>query len=466
MTQQQIQHVDENIDNGDGHFSIIYRGKFFNNENPTVASTKGLKQSQDINFAVKFIKLDKFNKENTLRRFLVECEICLKHLNHSHPNVLKYYGAYFPENLANSNSDKNSRNSNRNIEIISDLPCLVSAYMEGGNLKNYLKNCNNFTVQNALDYSEQLAEGLEYLHSIQVYHGDLACRNLLLTKDSADKSIRTEFVLKIADFGLSGTATEYSNYNSKMPEKHMEENPGYASRWAPPEVRRKTTGQHNTTSCIDYNDDLKSTTISNLSDVWSFAVTVWEMFTRGETPKEFTRHQLIHERIRLSKPVFCPKAMYLLLMRCWQKDSANRPNIRTINKLLKKLILSHYDQVGISDEELRQIIPGPIEMSLVESKISKINVRNSEKIKNAKLTDISIGKACRADPSLCIIEDLKFQLKYFIYPNEIVDQEGNNDTNVVEYMFYDLRNDCSSVAYSSRRDNNEVDEHTCLIQMK
>ena len=446
--------ADEKIDGGDGNFSITYKGTFEDQDhggNPherecaiKVLNLKNYKlpQQRAANETAEQFKDRReeamLNRDNALRRFLVECEISLKSLNKSNPNVLKYYGAFFPTKL--------------DIENMYDLPCLVSAYMEGGNMKKYLANCENFTVKNALDYTEQLADGLDYLHSIHVYHGDLACRNLLLTKNSADRTVQTDFVLKIADFGLSGTSTEYTNYNSKMPKDHMQKNPGYAIRWASPEVR---------SSCMQNNVNLKSTTITDRSDVWSFAVTVWEMFTKGETPEKFTSHQLIHERIRLSKPGYCPNAMYLLLMRCWQTDFENRPDIRIVNKLLKKMILSHYNQIGITDEDMSKVIdPIAMDRVLIESTISKINMPDNEN-NTSKLNNNRIDRECKADPSLLTFGNLKRELKYFIYPSPV------ENSNVVEYNFYRYPIDNSfSNKPSKQTSSSQIGKGTSVISEK
>jgi serine/threonine protein kinase len=107
----------------------------------------------------------------------------------------------------------------------------------------------------------------------------LALRNILLTKT---------FVVKIADFGLS-RLTEDDNY------VHNSKNPKLPFKWLP-------------------IDALSTNSTPLKSDLWTFGVLLWELFTLcGKPYKEMTPWQykaFIESGKRLDKPPFAPMEMY------------------------------------------------------------------------------------------------------------------------------------------------------------
>lgn len=137
---------------------------------------------------------------------------------------------------------------------------------------------------------------------------DLAARNILVFNKNK---------VKISDFGLSralGVGKDYYktnfNVNLKLP-----------IAWCAPE-------------CVNY---LKFT---SASDVWAYAVCLWEMFSYGFQPwPAFTGHQIL-EAIdkpnfqRLEQPECCPKEYYTLMLKCWNHDPLKRPKFSEIYQLL------------------------------------------------------------------------------------------------------------------------------------
>ncbi|XP_037824726.1 discoidin domain-containing receptor 2-like [Lucilia sericata] len=84
------------------------------------------------------------------------------------------------------------------------------------------------------------------------------------------------------------------------------------------------------------------------SDVWSFAVTLWEILTFArEQPYEHLNDAKVIENIGhiyqddnqyqlLPIPANCPREIYDLMCECWQRNEANRPNFREIHLFLQR----------------------------------------------------------------------------------------------------------------------------------
>ena len=89
-----------------------------------------------------------------------------------------------------------------------------------------------------------------FLEQNKIVHGDLAARNILLAKERS--------IAKVSDFGLS-------SYLYSSVEELSEASSGMPVRWMAPEVITRRQ-------------------ITNKSDVWSFGVLMWEIFSLGAVP--------------------------------------------------------------------------------------------------------------------------------------------------------------------------------------
>ncbi|XP_060621529.2 tyrosine-protein kinase ITK/TSK [Anolis sagrei] len=172
--------------------------------------------------------------------------------------------------------------------------CLVFEFMENGCLSDYLKRQRgSFSKEDLLGMCQDVCEGMAYLEQASVIHRDLAARNCLVGEFQ---------VVKVSDFGMSRYVLD-DQYTSSMGTK-------FPVRWSAPEV-------------FSYNR------YSTKSDVWSFGVLMWEIFSEGKIPYENKTNGEVVEDLRaggrLYKPRLSSNTIYKLMRSCWSEKQEDRP---------------------------------------------------------------------------------------------------------------------------------------------
>ncbi|XP_073999772.1 tyrosine-protein kinase hopscotch [Rhodnius prolixus] len=194
---------------------------------------------------------------------------------------------------------------------------LIMEYVEYGSLKCYLCSYKDWLTPNnhLLKYAADIANGMAYLGEKNIVHRDLAARNVL---------VANEFLVKISDFGLA-QVTEASYYIIKT---HRE----LPIRWYAPE-------------------SLRDGKFSARSDVWSYGVLLFEMFSYGDDPIISSTSgdstqllELLESGIRLPRPAQCPDYVYSELMtKCWSTTDKERLTFAQIIEVIKTLSPSLID---------------------------------------------------------------------------------------------------------------------------
>lgn len=194
--------------------------------------------------------------------------------------------------------------------------CMLFEYMTQGDLHEFLishsprsdapiKNETGKILQQSefLHIALQIASGMEYLAGHHYVHRDLAARNCLVGEN---------LTVKISDFGLSRDI--YSSDYYRVQSKSL-----LPVRWMPPES-------------ILYG---KFTTES---DVWSFGVVLWEIYSYGLQPYYGYNNQEVIDMIRsrqlLPCPEECPTMIYSLMIECWHEVANRRPQFPEIHHRL------------------------------------------------------------------------------------------------------------------------------------
>ncbi|XP_067941685.1 tyrosine-protein kinase JAK2-like isoform X2 [Watersipora subatra] len=206
---------------------------------------------------------------------------------------------------------------------------IVMEYVRCGSLSQFVKNDGKRIPSEEREqlykrFCLDIAEGMIFLHNISetvsIIHRDLAARNVLITNEP--------HVAKITDFGLARTLSEKDYYrcsrSSVLP-----------FLWCAPE-------------------SMTSDVFTKASDVWSYAVVIWEMFSGGKRPyiksvKTKVRGTMDLKHLtdvlsssapnsRLPKLPELSSELYSLMMKCWQTKPADRPTFESIKTQLQNII--------------------------------------------------------------------------------------------------------------------------------
>eukprot|EP00667_Euglena_gracilis_P011232 EG_transcript_11470 len=153
---------------------------------------------------------------------------------HSHPNIVAYYGCAF-------------NRSEGCIEVFLQ-------YVAGGSLTNLRKQFGTLPTNAIKFYTNQILQGLDYLHSKNVAHRDIKGDNILVDNDGT---------VKLADFGCS------KKMNDLCSKTHGCSTMVGTPYWMAPEVIKQDSGY-----------GLKA-------DIWSVGITVLEMLTGKHPWPEF-----------------------------------------------------------------------------------------------------------------------------------------------------------------------------------
>ena len=164
---------------------------------------------------------------------------------------------------------------------------------------------------------------MEYLSFKRVMHGDLSARNVLLSQINPEN-----IVAKLADFGLSKRFYDNVTYTKK-------ERNSVPWKWMAPEYWEKSIF-----------------TLS--SDVWSFGVVIWEIFSLGNEPypgqsfdqvvKGYSENKfLVYPNINYSYiPNWNPEYVYkLIVKRCFCVDAKDRSSFTELKELIEALLKPH-----------------------------------------------------------------------------------------------------------------------------
>lgn len=88
-------------------------------------------------------------------------------------------------------------------------------------------------------------------------------------------------------------------------------------------------------------ESLNKLLFTTASDVWSYGVLLWEVYTSGMTPYPGMTDDEVVGRInqwyRLYKPQECPNEVYAIMLSCWKEYHKARPRFTNIKNKFRDL---------------------------------------------------------------------------------------------------------------------------------
>ncbi|CAD5223809.1 unnamed protein product [Bursaphelenchus okinawaensis] len=256
--------------------------------------------------AIKLAKMRSITKEQ-IREFMMEARV-MRGMNH--PHVVKFYG----------------------VAAFQDPLLLVMELVDEGSLDKILIK-KQLNMKTKTEFCVQAAWAIEYLHSIQLMHRDIAARNCLV---NAGK-------LKISDFGLTSKGTEVAmDPKKKVP-----------VRWMAPEAMESFKY---TTKC----------------DVWAYGILCWEIFSDGQMPYNMLPPQAVVEKIKAGFKMDFPQGTPTCFTKLthdyiWLKEEKHRFTMVEVVLWLEKVTGIHRAGTTTEDRRKRGSFTSPSTASTVNS---------------------------------------------------------------------------------------------------
>ncbi|ELT97384.1 hypothetical protein CAPTEDRAFT_220531 [Capitella teleta] len=235
---------------------------------------------------------------------------------------------------------------------------VIVEFAPHGNLRDFLKSrrldlppgCNtglvrrpnhnkSLSFRDLVSFGYQVARGMEYLASRMCIHRDLAARNVL---------VGDEYIVKIADFGLTRNIPSQDYYrkttDGRLPVK-----------WMAPEA------------LFDRKYTVKS-------DVWSYGVLLWEIFSLGGNPYPSVPVEMLFDLLRdghrMERPLHSSLEIYNLMLECWHENPGQRPSFTDLKDDLDRILALSVAEDYLDLDPLVGILQIPLDLGVDSPTIS------------------------------------------------------------------------------------------------
>ncbi|KAJ7289835.1 kinase-like domain-containing protein, partial [Mycena rebaudengoi] len=263
-----------------GGFADIYHGQYTDSKGETFE-----------------VALKKFAKEALVWHYL------------NHPNIVPFLGVdatTFP----------------------SPTMAMVSSWMSQGNVLNYMGENSPLNSSRQLN---DVTQGLMYLHSENIVHGDLCGRNILMYGRQAC----------LTDFGLASFIESDTSYKTSARSE--------STHWMAPELLLPSVYQPG----IPFRR-------TPASDVWTFGCVCCEIWTEGQIPFDYMSDGGLIIAFSAADPTVvpyqkkpCDKAgspmpelLWELVHSCFKLSASERPAVNVITDTLSEMNLAKWADTG------------------------------------------------------------------------------------------------------------------------
>ncbi|XP_071952931.1 proto-oncogene tyrosine-protein kinase receptor Ret-like [Antedon mediterranea] len=179
-------------------------------------------------------------------------------------------------------------------------------------------NTTTLRPRDLLSFAWQICKGMHYLSTLKLVHRDLAARNVL---------VGDCLVIKISDFGLMRDIYEADSYKrtskGRIPVK-----------WIAIE-------------------SLYDNVYTAKSDVWSFAILLWEIVTMGATPYPGVTSERLYNILktgyRMKKPDGCSDELYQIMTRCWSEKPMDRPSFQELCEIFENMLKRNIEYLDLTE---------------------------------------------------------------------------------------------------------------------
>ncbi|GAB5361862.1 hypothetical protein AAMO2058_000749400, partial [Amorphochlora amoebiformis] len=196
------------------------------------------------------------------------------------------------------------------IEFQSRL-CIVLKYYRNGSLDKLHETLDMHLEPLFSRIVHDVCEGLKYLHSHNVGHRDIACRNLFMDENHN---------VVLGDLGLATTLQDGRKHKTKE----------LAWAWLAPEALR-----------------CKYHVFTAKTDIWALGVTCYELLTRGRSPynyeyklkkpeKEELKRKIVDNEVSLEIPTKACNIGKIICKLCLDREPSRRPDAKGLLKILEE----------------------------------------------------------------------------------------------------------------------------------